>query len=292
MLFRSGLFKSGLFANRVVVEIGAGKGRYTRSLHRCGLLDHVKRYIVVEPTSHIETIRESLPGKAFEYIRCSFDELDRYIPQESIDTLLLVGVVPHIPTLSLETLFHSLARLLVPEGIIIVSSFYNGYDLALSRKLRHARQKGLIPGKILSLGQAVLQGLISPSGNALLKHFYFRNFPYSFQKSLYQRYLHFIEYYMVDPYNIHWSYSDYIEAMQKAGLGLTYLTPHSLTVEARKGKALLTLGGLSTEKPVAVIGIDWLSRKVAAQLPTALQLKFHEPSHRVEGVDQILLAYD
>lgn len=285
-----GLDEPDLYAGRRVLELGAGRGRITSLLDDKGLLATAEQYVVVEPTSAIHRIAELLPPGRATFVQSSLQELHEHVPVESFDTVLCIGVLPHLGSVLADS-FRSITRFLRPGGVLMVNSFYNGDRLNLSYAMRRRVAGRPVLPMVPALMQTMLQRLAYGLPVDGLKAFYHRNFPYSFQPSSSGIFNQCREFFAPPNYNIAWSYQTYLAAMAEAGLGLAHLYPTALSLKAVKGSGECTLGVIRPEASVAILGRDWRSRVMAKRLGLSLEHLKSSPDEAI-GYDQIVIAYD
>lgn len=285
-----GLDDPALFAGRRVLEIGAGRGRVTLLLEEQGMLARTTEYVVVEPTSAINRIAEALPPGRATLVQSPLEGLRERLAAESFDTILCMGVMPHLDE-SLPRSFEAAAYFLRRDGILMVNAFFNGDRLPLSQQMR----RHTVGHPALISAAASAQTLLQKAAYGLPfgapRRWYHRHFPFSFQKSFRGIYDQCREYFGVPNYNIALSYQDYIQAMTSAGLGLAELYPTSLSLKAVKGAATRRLGGIRPDATVAVVGRDWCGRAMGRRLGLPDDCLKATPEEAV-GHDQIVIAYD
>ncbi|QKS49108.1 class I SAM-dependent methyltransferase (plasmid) [Azospirillum oryzae] len=285
-----GIDDPALFAGRRVLEIGAGRGRVTLQLEEHGMLASTTEYVVVEPTSAIDRIAEALPPGRATLVRSPLEGLRERLQPASFDTILCLGVMPHLDE-SLRRSFEAVAHFLRPGGAVMVNAFFNGDRLRLSQELRRYTVGHPARTSAAALGQTLLQKASYGLHFGAPRLWYHRHFPFSFQKSFRGIFDQCREYFGVPNYDISLSYEDYIEAMASAGLGLAELYPTSLSLKAVKGAATCRLGGIRPGATVAVVGRDWRGRAMARRLGLREASLKATPEEAV-GHDQVVIAYD
>ena len=285
-----GLDDKDIYEGRKVLEIGAGCGRITSLLNEYGMLKITEQYTVVEPTSAIHRISEIITSGQATFLQSSLENLNKILPPESFDTVLCMGVVPHLGE-SLHRSLESAAYFLRPGGVLMINAFFNGDRLRLSQALRCHVVGHPALTRTLAILQTALQKLAYTLPSGGLKAFYHRHFPYSFQKSIRGIFDQSHEYFSVPHYNIAWSYQDYLVAMAATGLGLVELYPTSLSLRAVKGPPMFSLGSIRPNTTVAVVGQDWRGTAVAKRLGLTTDHLKATPEEAV-GYDQIVIAYD
>ncbi|WP_035587156.1 methyltransferase domain-containing protein [Hippea jasoniae] len=227
--------------NKIVLELGAGAGRLTKNLYNMGIIKKTKKYYIVEPSDGIEEIKLFFKTKncnQIEFIKDKLENLDKYIEKESIDYFICYGVLPHI-NLSLDDIFDKFNYFIKKKGKLHVVFSYYGFQKKIADKIRKKiYSKNIIIRQTISLLNLLLQ--ITLFNLKILRGWYIENFIYSPHFGIVDKYLTFIEYYSVNPYNIQYNYKDIINAAVKNGFDIDEMGDYSLSIVFLK-KGLRTI---------------------------------------------------
>jgi hypothetical protein len=279
------------FTDKVVLELGAGAGRLTLALQRMGLVQSARKYIVVEPSSAIERIRERLKLDNVVFVNSGLRDLATHVPYGSIDYFIASGVIPHLNHGSLPDSIGAIVPFLSTAGRLHAHASFYGYDKRGHILFKAACQRmPLVTSTVAGLAAALQFGLCG-IGLSAVRSIYVRNFLYSFQRGFLQVHRFMFEVFTVEPYSIFWSYRDYAAALALNGLAIEELFPHSIALVAGRRKRVDDEPILRLPRgSVAILGNDWSGRWFAR--------RYGRPADVVDTVEQateyhtIVLAYD
>lgn len=111
-------FCQSLGKNKIIVDLGAGTGRYSDSL------SNYSRLINIDLSFNALKANAILNGKIS---KINANALDIPLKNNSVDCIILMGLLHHIPS-CLPGLFQESLRVLKPDGTIFLSE-PNGYNI-------------------------------------------------------------------------------------------------------------------------------------------------------------------
>lgn len=278
------------FTNKTVLELGAGAGRITTALQKMGVIKSAAKYIVVEPSSGINRLRERLPFENMSFVNAGLRDLGRYVPLGSIDYFIASGVIPHLNYQSLKEIIAAIAPYLSENGRLHINSSFYGYDKRahfLCRALCR-RMPPLTPAvaAVIASLQLVLCGI----GSDAARSFYIRNFLFSFQRGFVQKYHFMLEVLSVNPYAIYWGYRDHFRALGENGLMAEKIFPHSIALLAKRSAGHNTDAILPPDGSIAIFGDDWSGRWFAKNFGRMVSIV--DSVEAAAKYDTVILAYD
>ncbi len=278
------------FTNKTVLELGAGAGRITLTLQNMGLIKSAAKYIVVEPSSGIDRLRDRLPLENISFVNAGLRDLGLHVPHGSVDYFIASGVVPHLNYRSLDEIIAAIAPYLSKNGRLHINSSFYGYDKRahfLCRALCR-RMPPLTP--LVAATIALLQLVLCRIGLDAARSFYIRNFLYSFQRSFVQKYRFMVEVLSVEPYAIYWGYRDHICALKKNGLTTEVIFPHSIALLTKRSAGQKDNVILPPSGSIAVFGDDWSGRWFVRKFGGKVSIV--DSVEAAAKYETVILAYD
>lgn len=287
-----GLLDRANYEGNVVLELGAGSGRLTRTLHRLGLLQSARKYIVAEPSLSLLGIQKHIKSGNCQFIRSDLARLGEHVESGSVDFFIASGVIPHIETKSLSDCFSIMSDFIKDNGLLYVNSYHNGPKKRICSMFMNPSLRLGVLQHLISFVHTTLQTIVFPWGGAVMKRWFHDNFTYSFQKTFAGKRLQHLELYSVNPYNIWWGYPEYTDALLANGFSIKEFFPHSLALMAAKSSLDgVNIAGLSNSARTAVIGTDWLALNFKNKFP-GYNIILTDNFEEAASCDQIVLAYD
>ena len=210
---------------KLILEIGAGKGRYTIPIIKKKIFPKLKQYHIVEPSNSIYDLKKKINSKNIffhnKYYKDAIKDLN--LVNIKFDLIIFSGVIPHI-NLKLRKIFSLSKIVLKKKGKIkIVSSFY-GTPLYFEKKMLKIKNKNLI--KMFCILKVMFNFLFKK------KVFFGTNFLRSTQKKFIDQYNQFLEFYSIKPYNIFYGYNYYYKKLKEENFSVIDVDPYSISLLA------------------------------------------------------------
>jgi SAM-dependent methyltransferase len=276
--------------DKTVLELGAGAGRITSALQKLEVIKSAAKYIVVEPSSGIERLRERLPFENVSFVNAGLRDLGQHVPLGSIDYFIASGVIPHVNYRSLDEIIAAIVPYLSENGRLHINSSFYGYDKRGHFLFRDLCRRMPSLTSVAAAAVASLQLILCGIGSEVARSFYIRNFLFSFQRGFVQKYRFMLEVLSVNPYAIYWGYHAHLSALAKNGLRARKIFPHSIALMAERTSGEEDEILLPPSGSVAVFGGDWSGRWFTKKL--GREVSFVDNVDAATKYDTVILAYD
>jgi 2-polyprenyl-3-methyl-5-hydroxy-6-metoxy-1,4-benzoquinol methylase len=125
ILIRSNLVKNflGELHGVNILDIGCGDG----SLSLQFLNDSNHLTLIDISDKMLEKVKDRVPSDLSDNIRIINDSFEAVNDEEQFDVIICVGVIAHVPVV--EALFEKIAKVLKPNGILIIETTPNPYPI-------------------------------------------------------------------------------------------------------------------------------------------------------------------
>ncbi|MCC7452034.1 MAG: methyltransferase domain-containing protein [Anaerolineae bacterium] len=246
------------------LEIGAGLGRLS-TLLASHFLGKDAQLVCLEPSAGIDLARRNLA----EYPNIHWVQGDAtHLPfkRTAFRTVVLQGVLPHIPADHVQ-LLHAAADILVPGGTVQINSSWYPFP-GLERRFQQIRRLvAVFPALLIPLVSALF-ATISPLtfkriGNMQPFIGFLHTFVYSPQQKWRLRYTQYEEILGTPVYEIFKSYDDICRELLAAGFGDLRLYSHAVSVKGTKGgdprNPVEALGASLKKSRVIILGTGYMA---------------------------------
>ncbi len=257
-------FETADYESGWCLEIGSGLGRLTMLL-ASHFLGKDAQLVCLEPSAGIDLARRNLA----DYPNIHWIQGDAtHLPfkRESFRTVVLQGVLPHIPA-DHVLLLKAVADILVPGGTVQINSSWYPFP-GLEGQFRKIRQLVSVFPQLLIPLVSALFATISPLtfkriGGTLPFIGFLRAFVYSPQAKWRLRYTQYEEILVTPVYEIFKSYDDICRELLAAGFGDLRLYSHAVSVKGTKGgdphNPVEALGASLKQSRVIILGTGYMA---------------------------------
>ena len=122
-LLEQGFYDSKIKNSKSILEIGAGKGRYTIQIYKKKIFKNLSNYHVIEPSESIINLKKKIKSKKFYFHQKDFYSavINLIKSKKKFDLILFSMVIPHID-LRLSQIFMFAKKVLKKNGKIKIIS--------------------------------------------------------------------------------------------------------------------------------------------------------------------------